>query len=130
MPRPTSRSYLIPHILRAVRAPRATVRYPFAPLEIPDSYRGLVVVEIDRCRACGQCARACPVGCLQVERLEGRGVRLRVQYDRCAACGECERACRFGAIHLEAAFRPGATERDLLQVEWVRQGPPVEEDGD
>lgn len=68
------------------------------------------------------------MGCLEVERLDGRGARVRLQHDRCAACGECERVCRFGAIRLEPAFHPATSERDELQVEWVREGPPAEDD--
>lgn len=124
MARRRSRSYLLPHVLRTLTEAPITVRYPFAPLEIPRAYRGRVVVEIARCRGCGRCERDCPAAAIELERLPERGVRLRHAADRCAACGQCEESCPFGAIRLESSFRPACSNRADLQVEWVREGPP------
>lgn len=122
MPRRSSRSYLIPHVLRNLGAGRSTVRYPFGPLEIPPSFRGRVEVDIERCVGCGLCARDCPTGCLEVERLPGGGVRVAHRYDGCATCGQCEESCRQGAIRLTPTFCAGASTRDVLCTEWRREG--------
>ncbi|MFH1085949.1 MAG: 4Fe-4S binding protein, partial [Chloroflexota bacterium] len=82
MPVRPSHSYLLPHILRRLLRSRETIAFPAGPVELPESYRGQVVVDISRCSGCGLCARACPTGGLLVERLEGGGVRVRIAHDR------------------------------------------------
>ena len=122
MPHRSSPSSLIPQVLRSLGGGRSTILYPFGPLEIPASFRGRVVVDIERCVGCGLCARDCPTGCLEVERQPGGGVRVALRYDSCATCGQCEAGCRHDAIHLEAAFYEGAFSREALRVEWRREG--------
>ena len=114
--------YLIPHLLKVPFGKRHTVAFPFGPLELPASYRGQVVVDIDACVGCGRCARDCPTGALHVERLEGGGVRVSLAYDSCATCGQCELSCNKGAIRLISAYTPPAKSRDALKIEWYKPG--------
>jgi ferredoxin len=54
----------------------------------------LPVIDPARCRACGACVTACPLGALA---LDGERLQL-VRPDRCDYCGRCEAACPHGAI--------------------------------
>ncbi len=49
-----------------------------------------------RCRACGQCQKICPAGCLSLER-EGP----RFDYQRCIRCYCCQEVCPEDAIAFE-----------------------------
>ncbi|MBC7236905.1 MAG: 4Fe-4S binding protein [Chloroflexi bacterium] len=128
MDRKSSRSHLVPHIIRRLLQPRVTVAYPKGPLKLQDSYRGQVVVDIAACVGCGRCARACPSSGLEVTRSADREgslvIRVRLQHDRCGNCGLCELSCPRDAIHLAPRFASPVTSRQELVQEWVREEVP------
>lgn len=47
-----------------MRAGTATVKYPFAPLEVSPGFRGKPDLMPSQCIACGACACACPANAL------------------------------------------------------------------
>ncbi|MBM3187274.1 MAG: hypothetical protein FJZ90_00950 [Chloroflexi bacterium] len=116
----TSRSYLVPHLLRRLFGKRETIAYPAGPLVLPEAYRGRVTVDIAKCTGCGLCARDCPCAGLEVERLNGGGVRVTLYHDRCANCGLCELGCRRGAIHLTPRIAPSVSDLRELCEQWER----------
>lgn len=61
----------------------------------------------DKCVACGQCARACPVGCIDV-------ANKSIESDRCVDCWDCENACRFDAVKKD--WRPSPERRSFLSA--------------
>jgi ferredoxin len=69
----------------------------------------LPVVQLDRCRGCGACITACPLGVLA---LSGGRVWLAAP-DRCDYCGRCEAACPNQAISCpyEVVLAPAAGHR-------------------
>ena len=114
MPRPRSLVYLLPELWRTLFTRRATVRYPFAPLELPPCFRGKVTIEPTLCTGCGLCVRDCPAFALELERENREKFRLIHYRDRCAYCGQCEASCRFGAIVLVNEFVKATPRRDTL----------------
>jgi hydrogenase-4 component H len=108
---------LLPQLWNTVRSRPITVRYPFAPLELPPYFRGRVVVDADLCRGCGLCVRDCPASGLELERTPDQGFRLLHYPDRCAYCAQCEDSCPSGAITLTNEYVPATSERGkLVQV--------------
>ena len=112
--------YLIPHLLRTLLKKPATVSFPYGPLQLPNAYRGHVVVDVDSCQGCGLCVRDCPAAALEVQRLGGQGIHILHYSDRCVGCGQCELACRFEAIRLQPSFKIGASCRLAQQVVWIK----------
>ncbi|WP_238516373.1 4Fe-4S binding protein [Thermococcus onnurineus] len=44
---------------KAISIGSVTEKYPFAPIDVPDDYRGKPVINEETCIGCGACANAC-----------------------------------------------------------------------
>jgi NADH-quinone oxidoreductase subunit I len=102
--------------------PKFTRQYPEEEWTPPASFRGRpVLVEeqgVERCVACGLCARVCPAMAIEVQagettlQKERYPERFEINMLRCIFCGFCEEACPEEAIVMsdeyELAFRKTA----------------------
>ncbi|MBC7323469.1 MAG: NADH-quinone oxidoreductase subunit NuoF, partial [Acetomicrobium sp.] len=52
------------------------------------------VVDLDKCRKCGLCARNCPVKCISGD----RQTPYFIDQEKCIKCGTCMQVCPFGVI--------------------------------
>lgn len=87
------------------RTGEATVRYPFAPLEVDKDFRGKPEHIPEQCIACAACAVACPANAIQMENnLEDRTRTWSISFGRCIFCARCEESCPTGAIRLSTDF--------------------------
>jgi hydrogenase-4 component H len=122
--------YLFPQLWRTLLRRPSTVRYPFAPLELPPYFRGRIVIEPDACRGCGACVRDCPASGLELQRKGHRGFQLIHYPDRCAYCGQCEASCPTGAIRQDNDFVPAASERASFVEVLVQRdlAPPMQDE--
>ena len=98
-------------ILRAsARQGYQTIDYPETDPPLPDRFRGLPVINRDRCtQGCRLCMDACPTAAL------GEGARLDL--GRCLFCGACERVCPKGAIRFSQDYRLSVRKREHLLLE-------------
>jgi NADH-quinone oxidoreductase subunit I len=88
--------------------PKFTRQYPEERWNPPASFRGRpVLVEengVERCVACGLCARVCPALAIEVQAAETElekeryPERFEINMLRCIFCGFCEEACPEEAI--------------------------------
>lgn len=105
----------IPEILKGMTLtwkqmfrPKFTRQYPEERFNPQPSYRGRpVLVEeegVERCVACGLCARVCPALAIEVQASETElpkeryPVKFEINMLRCIFCGFCEEACPEEAI--------------------------------
>lgn len=96
------------YTLRQLFAPKFTRQYPEERWIPPPSFRGrpVLVVEngVERCVACGLCARACPPLAIELQASETADpkerypVRFEINMLRCIFCGYCEEVCPEEAI--------------------------------
>src|SRR5512137_1159920 len=94
--------------MRQVFRPKFTRQYPEERWNPPPSFRGRpVLVEedgVERCVACGLCARVCPALAIEVQASETElpkeryPVKFEINMLRCIFCGFCEEACPEEAI--------------------------------
>ena len=113
-------------LARSARTGIVTDPRPFAVRE----HRGFPVIDFPRCTACGDCARACPTGAIQVEDTgattpgpsprTGPGPSPRtsrtvsLSYGQCISCRECLAACPEGAVTAGRTLDPVAYTREQL----------------
>jgi NADH-quinone oxidoreductase subunit I len=93
---------------REMFKPKFTRQYPEERWNPPDSFRGRpVLVEengVERCVACGLCARVCPALAIELQASETENekerypVRFEINMLRCIFCGFCEEVCPEEAI--------------------------------
>lgn len=99
------------------KAGTATVKYPFAPLPLPDGFRGKPEHTPEQCIACAACTIACPANAISMQTDTHAGTRTwSIHYGRCIFCGRCEEVCPTKAIALSPEFELAvANKQDLIQ---------------
>ena len=111
----------LPQIVQGLRItiaqifrPKFTRQYPEERWNPPSSFRGRpVLVEqkgVERCVACGLCARVCPALAIDLQASESEyakeryPVRFEINMLRCIFCGFCEEACPEEAIVMSQEY--------------------------
>ena len=94
--------------------PKFTRQYPEERWNPPASFRGRpVLVEdkgVERCVACGLCARVCPALAIEVQGSETEywkeryPVKFEINMLRCIFCGFCEEVCPEEAIVMRKEY--------------------------
>jgi Ni,Fe-hydrogenase III small subunit/ferredoxin len=69
----------------------------FTDFEAPESYRGRVSLDAQKCTACRTCETVCPSGAIKITKtLEG--YEHTIWHNTCCFCGNCAYYCPTGAI--------------------------------
>jgi len=106
-----------------------TVEYPHERLETPPSYRGLHILEQEKCIDCHLCAKACPVDCIEIEAIHhGRTLewqKFTIDYKKCIFCEFCIPPCPVDCIHMTSEYelatdQPDDMVEDLLTWTGLR----------
>ena len=114
---------LLTELRRTLLSGRVTVRFPFAPPELPPEYRGtIIVVDEGACKGCGLCTRDCPAFAMELERIDKKRFRLTHYRDRCAYCGQCADNCPSHVIALSNELVSPTHARDTLVRVLVERG--------
>jgi len=113
-------------------AKTVTVQYPDVAPVLQPRYRGLHYYEIEKCIACDQCARACPVDCIYIDKsaprkidketgiaMGGAMTRYAIDYAKCMFCGLCTDPCPTDCIHMGNLHDMAGYDRKSMVVEFT-----------
>ncbi|GAF73853.1 unnamed protein product, partial [marine sediment metagenome] len=113
-------------------AKTVTVQYPDVAPVLQPRYRGFHFYEIEKCIACDQCAKACPVDCIYIDKTGPRkldkatGVatggaitRYAIDYSKCLFCALCTEPCPTECIHMGNVHDASAYDRASMIVEFT-----------
>ncbi len=109
-------------------AKTVTVQYPDVAPVLQPRYRGFHYYEIEKCIACDQCAKACPVDCIYIEKsgprkldkktgiaTGGAMTRYAIDYAKCMLCALCVEPCPTQCIWMGNVHDlSGYTRKDMI----------------
>ncbi|MFQ5500862.1 MAG: NuoI/complex I 23 kDa subunit family protein [Phycisphaerae bacterium] len=110
-----------------------TVQYPDVAPVVQPRYRGFHWFEAEKCIACDQCAKACPVDCIYIEKSGPRKIdkatgiavggaldRYAIDYAKCMFCALCVDPCPTDCIHMGDNHDLSAYTREDMIVEFTQ----------
>ncbi|HUU83264.1 MAG TPA: NADH-quinone oxidoreductase subunit I [Phycisphaerae bacterium] len=109
-----------------------TVQYPEVAPTLQPRFRGFHFYEIEKCIACDNCAKACPVDCIYIEKtgprkldkatglaMGGAMTRYAIDYSKCMFCALCTGPCPTDCIHMGNVHDMSAFDRGSMIVEFT-----------
>ncbi len=109
-----------------------TLQYPDVAPALQPRYRGFHFFEIEKCIACDQCAKACPIDCIYIEKsgprkidkatdvaVGGAMTRYAIDYAKCMFCGLCCDPCPTDCIHMGNIHDMSGYDRNSMIVEFT-----------
>ncbi len=113
-------------------AKTVTLQYPDMAPALQPRYRGFHFYEIEKCIACDQCAKACPVDCIYIEKsgprkldkttgiaVGGAMTRYAIDYAKCMFCALCTEPCPTDCIHMGNLHDMSGFDRQSMIVEFT-----------
>jgi len=93
-------------LMLCLRSGVVTAPYPLGPqpVPLPETFRGKVEVDPERCIGCGGCANVCPARVFVLRDIAQDWRVLEIQRERCTYCGRCREVCPENAIQLTPEF--------------------------
>ena len=130
--------------LRHLFIPAVTIQYPDVKLKLPERERNRLYVNMDDCIGCDQCARACPVSCIDIETVksipgEDLGktsngkkkvlwvTKFNIDFAKCCYCQLCVFPCPTECIYMTDVYEFSEYERENLIYDFVTLTPEERE---
>ena len=122
--------------LRHVFIPAVTIQYPSVKPQLPERERNRLYVNMDDCIGCDQCARACPVNCIEIETVKsipgedlgttsnGKKKALwvttfNIDFAKCCYCQLCVFPCPTECIYMTDVYEFSEFQRENLLYDFV-----------
>ncbi len=94
-----------------------------AGVPIIDAATGKEEIGVERCTACGICAKVCPPQCIWIVRAIGddgkpkpKAAEFYIDIDICMNCGYCAEFCPFDAIKMDNDYELAGYERHVNHI--------------
>ncbi len=120
-----------------------TIQYPEQRLQLPERERNRITVNIDDCIGCDQCAKACPVSCIEIETIKAvpgdvvgkTGVtsqgkkkvlhisKFTIDFAKCCFCQLCVFPCPTNCIYMTNVFEYSEYKRENLIYNFAAMTP-------
>ena len=130
---------------RHLFVPAVTIQYPTVRPEMPERERNRLYVNMDDCIGCDQCARACPVNCIDIETVKsvpgddlGKTsndkkkalwvTKFDIDIAKCCYCQLCVFPCPTDCIYMTDVYEFSEFERDKLVYDFVTLTPDEKEE--
>ena len=116
--------------------PAVTIQYPSVKPQMPERERNRLYVNMDDCIGCDQCARACPVNCIEIETVKsipgedlgttsnGKKKALwvttfNIDFAKCCYCQLCVFPCPTECIYMTDVYEFSEFKRENLVYDFV-----------
>ncbi len=96
---------------KSIKTGKKTTKYPYEQEDTPAAFLGRIVINLQTCSLCGQCATICPTKAIKKE--DGK---LIIEYNKCLFCGVCQRHCPEHSISHTMDFELAVREKEKLTV--------------
>ena len=120
--------------------PAVTIQYPDVRLDLPERERNRLYVNMDDCIGCDQCARACPVNCIEIETAKGLPAedlgktsngkkkalwvtKFNIDFAKCCYCQLCVFPCPTECIYMTDVYEFSEFSRNDLIYDFVTLTP-------
>ena len=120
-----------------------TIMYPEQKLQLPERERNRLYVNMEDCIGCDQCAKACPVSCIEIETFKAvpgdivgkTGVtsqgkkkalfvpNFTIDFAKCCYCQLCVFPCPTVCIYMTDVFEFSVYSRDSLKYQFTDMTP-------
>jgi len=125
-----------------------TIQYPEQRLKLPERERNRLFVNMEDCIGCDQCAKACPVSCIDIETLKAvpgdivgkTGVtsqgkkkalfvpKFTIDFAKCCFCQLCVFPCPTECIYMTDVFEYSEFNRENLIYDFTDMTPEMAEE--
>jgi NADH-quinone oxidoreductase subunit I len=120
--------------------PAVTIQYPDVRPELPERERNRLYVNMDDCIGCDQCARACPVNCIEIETVKSLPAedlgktsngkkkalwvtKFNIDIAKCCYCQLCVFPCPTECIYMTDVYEFSEYKRENLVYNFVTLTP-------
>ncbi len=95
-------------------------------VEVPTTFRGVPLLDPEKCILCGRCGKVCPAGAISL-RTSPTEKSVRIFVGHCIFCSECARTCPVSAITMSNIWDTAVTDRlsrDTMNTREVKRRKP------